>query len=97
MFNINTRSLRQSIVPNHLLGRVMSIAGVLAWSAIPVGTMLGGFAITLTGNVVLVYAAIGVLTFLIPLCFAFSPLGHTEDYIPKETEPAEPEEALQVS
>jgi MFS family permease len=97
MFNINTRSLRQSIVPNHLLGRVMSIAGVLAWSAIPVGTMLGGFAITLTGNVVLVYAAIGVLTFLIPLCFAFSPLGHTEDYVPKETEPAEPEEALQVS
>ena len=89
MFNINTRSLRQQIVPNHMLGRVMSIAGVLAWSAIPVGTLLGGFAIKLSGNVVLVYAAIGVLTFLIPLCFAFSPLGHTEDYMPGETEPAE--------
>jgi hypothetical protein len=36
-FNSNTASLRQQIVPNHLLGRVMSIAGVLAWSAIPSG------------------------------------------------------------
>ncbi|HWE62689.1 MAG TPA: MFS transporter, partial [Chloroflexota bacterium] len=32
LFNINTGSLRQAIVPNHMLGRVMSIAGVLAWS-----------------------------------------------------------------
>ena len=31
LFNINTGSLRQAIVPNHLLGRVISIAGVLAW------------------------------------------------------------------
>lgn len=45
LFNINTGSLRQAIVPNHMLGRVMSIAGVLAWSAIPVGTFLGGLLI----------------------------------------------------
>ncbi|HZU14893.1 MAG TPA: MFS transporter [Chloroflexota bacterium] len=88
MFNINTRSLRQAIVPNHLLGRVMSIAGVLAWSAIPAGTLIGGFAIKLTGNVVLVYAAIGVLTFLIPLGFAFSPLGHADRYL-AEASPSE--------
>ena len=42
LFNINTGSLRQAIVPNHLLGRVISVAGVLAWSAIPLGTLLGG-------------------------------------------------------
>jgi hypothetical protein len=30
------------IVPNHLLDRVMSIVGVLAWSAIPLGAMVGG-------------------------------------------------------
>ena len=45
LFNINTGSLRQAIVPNHMLGRVISVAGVLAWSAIPVGTFLGGVAI----------------------------------------------------
>jgi len=39
-----TGSLCQQIVPNHhLLGRVISIAGVLAWSAIPVGALVGGW------------------------------------------------------
>src|ERR1700730_6509885 len=70
LFNINTGSLRQAIVPNHLLGRVMSIAGVLAWSAIPVGALLGGLLIEQTHNVSLVYAGIGVLTFLIPVGFS---------------------------
>ena len=32
LFNINTGSLRQAIVPNHLLSRILSIAAVLAWS-----------------------------------------------------------------
>ncbi|MGZ3603223.1 MAG: MFS transporter, partial [Ktedonobacterales bacterium] len=82
LFNINTGSLRQAIVPNEMLGRVISIAGVLAWSAIPVGSLLGGLAIERTQNVVLVYAVIGVLTFLIPLFFSFTPLGHAERYIP---------------
>lgn len=68
-------------MPNHLLGRVISIASVLAWSAIPLGSLLGGYAIERTGNVALVYAAIGVLTFLIPLGFAFTALGHAERYI----------------
>jgi len=81
LFNINTGSLRQAIVPNHMLGRVMSIAGVLAWSAIPVGTFIGGVAIQVTHNVALVYGAIGVLTFLIPLAFSFTALGHAERYL----------------
>lgn len=84
LFNINTGSLRQAIVPNHMLGRVISIASVLAWSAIPLGSLLGGFAITWTQNVALVYAVIGVLTFLIPLAFSFTALGHAERYIPAE-------------
>src|SRR5436309_3275684 len=76
LFNINTGSLRQAIVPNHMLGRVISIASVLAWSAIPLGSFLGGLAIEWTRNVVLVYAVIGVLTFLIPFSFSFTALGH---------------------
>lgn len=82
LFNINTGSLRQAIVPNHMLGRVMSIAGVLAWSAIPVGTFLGGVLIQRTGNVALIYGAIGILTVLIPLAFSFTALGRAEQYLP---------------
>jgi MFS family permease len=87
-FNINTISLRQEIVPSHMLGRVISIAGVLAWSAIPVGTLLGGWAIEATGDVALVYAVIGVLTFLIAFSFRFTALGHAEDFIERPAEPA---------
>ncbi len=86
LFNINTTSLRQAIVPNHMLGRVISIAGVLAWSAIPLGSLLGGFVIGLTQNVALVYAAIGLLTFLIPLTFSFTALGRAEQYLPQKEE-----------
>jgi len=86
LFNINTGSLRQAIVPNHMLGRVMSIAGVLAWSAIPIGTFLGGFAIEKTGDVALVYLVIGIIVFLIPLCFWFTPLGRADRYLPQQEE-----------
>ncbi len=85
-FNINTGSLRQAIVPNHMLGRVISIASVLAWSAIPLGSLLGGFAITWTHNVALIFSITGALTFLIPFCFSFTPLGHADRYIPKKEE-----------
>jgi hypothetical protein len=60
----------------------MSIAGVLAWSAIPLGTFIGGLLIERTGNVALVYGAIGVLMFLIPLGFTFTALGRAERYLP---------------
>lgn len=82
MFDINTMSLRQAIVPNEMLGRVMTIAGVLAWSAIPLGTLAGGFAIQYSGHVEWVYLAIGILTFLIPLGFTFTALGRAEQYLP---------------
>jgi MFS family permease len=84
LFNINTGSLRQAIVPNQLLGRVISIASVLAWSAIPLGSFLGGLLISATNNVALVYGGIGVLVILIPLGFSFTPLGHAERYLPKK-------------
>jgi MFS family permease len=85
-FNINTISLRQQIVPGHMLGRVVSIAGVLAWSAIPIGTLLGGYVIEATGDVAAVYAAIGLLTFLIAFSFRFTALGHAEDFIEERAE-----------
>jgi MFS family permease len=90
-FNINTVSLRQQIVPNHLLGRVISIAGVLAWSAIPVGALVGGWAVERTGSVAVVYGVIGTVVALIALAFSFGPLGHAERYLPAgQPERAEP-------
>ena len=89
-FNINTVSLRQQIVPNHLLGRVISIAGVLAWSAIPVGALAGGWAVERTGSVALVYAVIGAVVVLIALAFSFGPVGHADRYLPAgQPEPAD--------
>jgi MFS family permease len=88
LFNINTGSLRQAIVPNKMLGRVMSIASVLAWSAIPLGAVLGGYIIEATDNVAAVFAGIGLLTIVIPMVFSFTPLGHADDYLPKPDRPA---------
>ena len=96
LFNINTGSLRQAIVPNHMLGRVISIASVLAWSAIPLGSLLGGFAISWTHNVALIFTITGILTFLIPFSFSFTALGHADRYIPKK-EAENKEEAVLVS
>jgi MFS family permease len=89
-FNINTMSLRQQIVPNHLLGRVISIAGVLAWSAIPLGALAGGWAIEATGSVALVYGVIGATVAVIAASFALGPLGHAERYLPAPEEAEAP-------
>ncbi len=82
LFNINTGSLRQAIVPNHLLSRVLSIAGVLAWSAIPAGALVGGWVISATGNVALVYGGIGLITIGIAAFFRFfTALGDAQRYV----------------
>ena len=90
LFNINTGSLRQAIVPNQMLGRVISIAMVLAWSANPIGALAGGLLIERTGDVRLIYAVIGIVTFLIALGFRVaSPLGRAERYLTPAITPAE--------
>jgi MFS family permease len=84
LFNINTGSLRQAIVPNDLLGRVMSVAMVLAFSAIPLGTFVGGVLIEWSGNIAAVYAGIGVVTAAIAFGFSFTALGEAERYLPEK-------------
>jgi MFS family permease len=86
LLNINTGALRQAIVPSHMFGRVISIAGVLAWSANPLGALAGAAAIEQTGNVRLVYCVIGILTAAIAIGFAFSPIRHGEQYLAKAAE-----------
>jgi MFS family permease len=81
LYNINTMSLRQVIVPGHLLGRVMSLSAVLSWSLIPLGSLLGGLAIAATGSVALVYSVIGVLHVAVAVPFFFSTLARAERYV----------------
>jgi predicted MFS family arabinose efflux permease len=81
LLNINTSALRQAIVPDEMYGRVVSIAQVLAWSAIPLGALAGAAAIQLSGSVTDVYAVTGALTALIALLFAFSPVAHGDRYL----------------
>lgn len=42
LWNVITVSLRQSIIPDHLLGRVNSVYRFFGWGAISLGTLLGG-------------------------------------------------------
>ncbi len=69
-------------MPNALLGRVISVAMVMANSVSPLGALIGGIAIERTGNVTRIYAAIGALTFLIALTFSCTALSHAERYLP---------------
>ncbi len=101
LLDINTMSLRMAISPPEMLGRVMSIAQVLAWSAIPLGSLAGGAAISGTHRVAAVYAGCGIWQILIAGLFALGPLGHAQRYTPAaaptKTVQAEPALSATVS
>jgi hypothetical protein len=42
LWNVITVSLRQTVIPAHLLGRVNSVYRFFAWGMIPIGAALGG-------------------------------------------------------
>ena len=83
LYNINDASMRQSFVPNQMLGRVITVENVISFSAIPLGSFLGGLLIQLTNNVVLIYASSGILIFLTAFAFIFTALGHANRYLPQ--------------
>jgi MFS family permease len=43
VWNVITVSLRQSIIPDHLLGRVNSVYRLMGWGSMPIGAAVGGF------------------------------------------------------
>ena len=51
LWNVITVSLRQTIVPDHLLGRVNSVYRFLGWGMIPLGAVVGGVIVTVTERV----------------------------------------------
>jgi MFS family permease len=49
MWNVVTVTLRQSIVPNHMLGRVNSAYRMIGWGLMPAGAVAGGFVAHVAG------------------------------------------------
>jgi MFS family permease len=74
LWNTITVSLRQSIIPSHLLGRVNSVYRFFGWGSIPIGMFLGGGLVTIAQHFVsremalrtpyFAGAALGVLLFI---------------------------------
>ena len=69
----NSIALRQSITPDELLGRVMSVARVLAWGANPLGQLLiGGVLLVFSGRNTIFF--VGSATIFVGILMLFSPL-----------------------
>ena len=49
-WNVITVSLRQSVIPPHLLGRVNSVYRFFGWGMIPIGAFLGGATVTIVSH-----------------------------------------------
>ena len=47
LWNVITVSLRQTIIPDHLLGRVNSVYRFFGWGMMPIGALLGGAVVAL--------------------------------------------------
>ena len=51
-WNVITVSLRQSIIPSHLLGRVNSVYRFFAWGMMPIGAAIGGGTVAIVSQLV---------------------------------------------
>lgn len=52
LWNVITVSLRQSIIPTELLGRVNSVYRFFAWGSMPIGTLIGGAVVSVSQGLV---------------------------------------------
>ncbi|HEX4981727.1 MAG TPA: MFS transporter, partial [Ilumatobacteraceae bacterium] len=50
VWNVITVSLRQSIIPSHLLGRVNSVYRFFAWGMLPIGAAVGGLTVVVVDS-----------------------------------------------
>ena len=61
VWNVITVSMRQSIIPDRLLGRVNSVYRLLGWGMMPIGAAIGGFLASTYGLRAPYFAAATVL------------------------------------
>jgi MFS family permease len=67
VYNVNARSLIQTITPDRALGRVIATTRFIVWGTIPLGSLLGGVLGTKIGlRPTLWIAGIGELSAFIP-------------------------------
>jgi MFS family permease len=78
LYNVNVRSLAQSITTERMLGRTVATARFVVWGTIPVGSFVGGFLGSAIGlrPTLWVSAAVGLVGFLWPL---LSPVRRLSD------------------
>ena len=71
----------------------MTVAAVLAWSARPLGSLAGGYAIEASGNIGAVFLVLGILQLLITVAALASPLRVADQLVaasqPPTREPAD--------
>lgn len=84
-WNILTVSLRQRIVPDHLLGRVNAGYRFVAWGTMPLGAALGG----LTGSAIGLAPALGVSAAVSGLCVVIVWFGTDAATLAAAESPAE--------
>ncbi len=65
-FNVVFGSIRQRIVPNHLLGRVMASFRVISWGSLPIGALLGGIVAQAFGLTAVFVGAAVIHLLLLP-------------------------------
>lgn len=76
--DITIMSLRQTIAPGAMLGRVTTVTRTIGFAAIPLNTIVGGLLIDRFDDIRSVYAVIAILTSLIGCLFLLSPLRRAE-------------------
>jgi MFS family permease len=75
-FNVVFGSIRQRIVPNHLLGRVMASFRVISWGSLPLGALLGGIVAQSFG-----VTAVFIVAAVIHICLLPSRLILTDTFM----------------
>jgi MFS family permease len=75
--NVPIISLRQSVIPDHLLGRASATIRMFAWCMVPIGALVGGFLASAV-NASATLAAGSAVFALAVLYMAFSPIPRAD-------------------
>jgi MFS family permease len=67
-------TLRQRVVPQHLLGRVIALTRLVAFAAIPIAASIGGLIMSATQNIYLIIALAAVIRIAVGGIGFFTPL-----------------------
>jgi MFS family permease len=88
VYNVNQVSLRQSITPDRLQGRLNATMRFIGWGTIPIGSLLGGVLASTIGLLPTIWVGtIGLLMPVLPVLF--SPVRALREIPVAPTEPVE--------